>query len=136
MKSSPAFAHTDGTTVAALEARIAELTNVFSSRIDRLEAENIVLFDRGKAREAENISLAARLAAIESRVPAPRFEVPDGWLMAKQAAGACGYAASTLYRWVRQGKIVGGPYGGNVYIDPTSLPVKALSVSELTTEIK
>jgi hypothetical protein len=134
MKSSAAFARTDPT-IAALEARVAELANVFA-RIDRLEAENIVLFDRGKAREAENISLAARLAAIESRVPAPKFEVPDGWLMAKQAAGACGYAASTLYRWVREGKIVGGTYGGNVYIDPTSLPVKALSVSELMTEIK
>ena len=79
---------------------------------------------------------AARIAALESRVPPPPFEVPAGWLMAKQAAPLCGYAASTLYRWVRQGKIVGGPHGGNVYIDPTSLPVKDLSVSELTTEIK
>jgi hypothetical protein len=106
-------------------------------RIARLEEMLAALLDRAAARDAENIVLAARLAAIESRVPAPRFEVPDGWLMAKQAAPACGYAASTLYRWVRQGKIVGGPYGGNVYIDPTSLPVKgSLSVSELTTEIK
>jgi hypothetical protein len=78
---------------------------------------------------------SARIAVLESRLPPPRFEVPEGWLVVKQASGRCGYSAPTLYRWVRLGRIVGAPFGGNIYIDPSTLPAKVLGVSK-TTEIK
>ncbi len=81
------------------------------------------------------IEQAARIAALESRVPPPRFEVPEGWVVVKEASGRCGYSAPTLYRWVQLGRVVGAPFGGNIYIDPSTLPAKGLGVSK-TTEIK
>jgi hypothetical protein len=66
----------------------------------------------------------ARIAALESRMPAPPFEIPAGWLRAKQASALCGYAPSSIYRFVRNSRIVGAPFGGNIFVDPASLPVK------------
>ncbi len=80
------------------------------------------------------IEQAARIAALESRMPPP-LEIPEGWLVVKQASARCGYSAPTLYRWVRLNRVVGAPFGGNIYIDPSTLPAKVLGVSK-TTEIK
>ena len=68
---------------------------------------------------------AARIADLEARTPAPRFEVPKNWITIKRASGLCGSAPPTLYRWVRTGRIVGAPYGGRVYVDPTTLPKRS-----------
>jgi hypothetical protein len=77
---------------------------------------------------------AARIAKLEVRMPPP-LEIPEGWLVVKQASARCGYSAPTLYRWVRLNRVVGAPFGGNIYIDPSTLPAKVLGVSK-TTEIK
>jgi hypothetical protein len=70
------------------------------------------------------IEQAARIAALESRVPPPPFEIPSHWIMAKQAAGACGYSLPSIYRFFHSGRIVGISHGRNIYIDPGSLPKK------------
>jgi hypothetical protein len=68
---------------------------------------------------------AARIAELDARLAPPRFEVPKDWITIKRASGLCGNAPPTLYRWVRIGRIVGAPYGGRIYVDPTSLPKRS-----------
>jgi hypothetical protein len=90
-------------------------------RIDRLEELVADLLDRDEAREAENIVLRVRVGMLEATQPAPRFEVPEGWITVEQAASMCGAGKSTVARWCARGKIVGSPYGGRTFIDPDSL---------------
>jgi hypothetical protein len=98
-------------TTTALEARIAEL-----------EHENEWLLEM-LVMLAQSVDLnAAHLAALDGRMPSPRFEIPKGWIVVKEAAARSGYSAPTVYRLVRKGRIVGAPLGGRVYIDPSSLP--------------
>jgi hypothetical protein len=65
---------------------------------------------------------AARIAALEARVPPPPFEIPSQWIMAKQAVGVCGYSLPSIYRFFHSDRIVGVEFGGNIFIDPNSLP--------------
>jgi hypothetical protein len=108
MKSSPALAQSDPTGV--------ELHTVAVER--ERDREHAML-------RALVVELLDRVAALESRVPPPHFEVPKHWISIKRASGLCGNAPPTLYRWVRIGRIVGAPYGGRVYVDPTSLPKRS-----------
>jgi hypothetical protein len=67
--------------------------------------------------------LAERLAAIEARLPPPRFKVPAGWVYARQAAAASGLSLPSIYRKVRSGEILGVKYG-LLAIDPATLPAR------------
>jgi hypothetical protein len=109
MKPSPALASTAATTLSDRD------------RIDRLEELVADLLDRDEAREAENIVLRVRVGMIEATQPAPRVEIPDGWITVDQAASACGAGKSTIARWCKLGKITGAPFGGRTFIDPGSL---------------
>ncbi len=106
MKSSPASASIEQTD---------------RDRIDRLEELVADLLDRDEAREAENIVLRVRIGMLEATQPAPRFDIPAGWITVQQAASMCGAGKSTSSRWVNRGKIVGAPYGGRTFLDPESL---------------
>jgi hypothetical protein len=90
-------------------------------RIDELEKLVADLLDRDAARDAENIVLRVRVAMLEAKQPAPRFEVPEGWITIDQATSMCGAGRSTISRWVSRGKIVGATYGGRTFVDPQSL---------------
>ena len=90
-------------------------------RLDRLEERVADLLDRDATREAENILLRVRVGMLESTQPAPRFEIPDGWITVDQAVSLCGAGRSTISRWVKQGKITGAPYDGRTFIDPESM---------------
>ncbi len=67
--------------------------------------------------------LAERLAAIEARLPPPRFTTPSGWIIAKQAAAVSGLSLPTIYRKVRTGEIFGVKVG-KLVIDPATLPAR------------
>jgi Helix-turn-helix domain len=90
-------------------------------RIARLEELVADLLDRDSAREAENIVLRVRIGMLESKQPAPRFEVPENWITVEQAASRCGAGKSTVARWCATGKIISASHGGRTYIDPESL---------------
>jgi hypothetical protein len=90
-------------------------------RLDRLEELVADLLDRDAAREADNIVLHVRVAMLEATQPAPRFEIPDGWITIDQAASMCGAGKSTIARWYNRGKVTGAPYGGRTFVDPESL---------------
>jgi hypothetical protein len=90
-------------------------------RIDELETLVANLLDRDGTREAENIVLRVRLGMLEAAQPAPRFEIPDGWITIDQAASMCGAGKSTIARWYKRGKVTGAPYGGRTFVDPESL---------------
>ncbi len=67
--------------------------------------------------------LAERVAAVERRLPKPRFELPRGWLVAKEAAHASGLRLPTIYRKARKGEIFGVKVG-KLVIDPATLPAR------------
>ena len=106
---SPALASTAATTLTDRD------------RIDELEKRVADLLGRDATREAENIVLHARIGMLELKQPAPRFEIPEGWVTVEQAASICGAGRSTISRWVKRGKITGAPYGGRTFVDPQSL---------------
>jgi hypothetical protein len=70
---------------------------------------------------AENIVHSVRIGLIESTRPAPRFEVPEGWISVRQAVSMFGAGRSTISRLVQRGKIIGADYNGRTFIDPESL---------------
>jgi hypothetical protein len=90
-------------------------------RIDELEKLVADLLDRDATREAETIVLRVRVGLLEAQQPAPRFEVPEGWITIEHATSVCGAGRSTISRWVKRGKIIGAPYGGRTFVDPQSL---------------
>jgi hypothetical protein len=113
----------------------AATTITDQDRIVALEARNTII-EAELARVHEYLTaIEPALIAIAKHVddaPPPRFEVPKGWLTVKQASGVCGNAPPTIYRWVRRGRIVGMPHGGNIYVDPSTLPAKKiLGVSKM-----
>ena len=99
----------------------AAATFLDRERIARLEEMVADLLDRDAAREADNIVLRVRIGMLEATQPAPRFEIPDGWITVDQAVSLSGAGRSTISRWVERGKITGAPYGGRTFIDPESL---------------
>jgi hypothetical protein len=102
-------------------ANTAATTLSERDRIDRLEEIVADLLDRDATREADNIVLRVRIGMLEATQPAPRFEIPDGWITVDQAVSLSGAGRSTISRWVERGKITGAPYGGRTFIDPESL---------------
>jgi hypothetical protein len=99
----------------------ASIEQTDRDRIDRLEELVADLLDRDAAREAENIVLCVRIGMLEATQPAPRFEVPENWIIVEQAASRCGAGKSTVARWCATGKIISASYGGRTFIDPESL---------------
>ena len=68
------------------------------------------------------LELRERVAALEARLPPPRFEFPTDWIGAKAARDLSGFSLPQIYAWARSGKIVSAKDGGRVRIDPASLP--------------
>jgi hypothetical protein len=72
-----------------------------------------------EALRTENAALRAEVAELRPLVPR---RPPKGWLGARQAAHVGHRAGSTIYKQVRNGKIVGAKFPGyGVRIDPASL---------------
>ena len=99
----------------------ATTTLLDRDRIAWLEELVADLLDRDDTREAEIIVLRVRVGMIESTRPAPRYEVPEGWISVRQAVSMFGAGRSTISRLVQRGKIVGSTYKGCTFLDPESL---------------
>jgi hypothetical protein len=80
--------------------------------------------------EQSDVALGANLATLEAKLAAvlarlPRLP-PENWLRAKQVAGLTGYSIPSIYKWARAGRVLSTKVGGEVYIDPASLPSRRI----------
>ena len=86
-----------------------------------LTTHTITLERRIADLDADNTVLRTRVGLIESARPAPRFEVPEGWISVRQAVSMFGAGRSTISRLAQREKIIGATYNGRTYVDPASL---------------